>query len=223
MEIRNKKIIEEQEIEQIFLDLVNEYGSRLPEKQKVIARRVLNELHSGGKSWEWIYWALWQLGDRTIAANKGLLFYGDYQREVDEIVKHARQYHFDYIETYDSFANSIGLWMYFPDQRLEGETVERLEELDNKAWNCADEDFTKEEAKELKNMYIRRRKKQILVPRSEWEQEQRAIIGEVRRTCGKVVNYPPHPYCDWELYYPPRRQLTDKERQRGIELGFYKE
>lgn len=59
--------------------------------------------------------------------------------------------------------------MYFPDQRLEGETVERLEELDNKAWNCADEDFTKEEAKELKNMYIRRRKKQILVPRSEWE------------------------------------------------------
>ena len=222
MEIRNKKILEEQEIEQIFLDLVNEYGRRLPEKQKVIARRLLNELHNGGKSWEWIYWALWQLGDRTIAANKGLLFYGDYQREVDEIMKYARQYYFDDIETYDSFAHSIGLWMYFPNELLEGETIERLEELDNRAWNCADEDFTKEEEKELKDMYIRRCKKQILVPRSEWEQEQRAIIAEVRRVCGKVVSHPPHPYCDWDLYYTPPR-LTEEKRQRGIELGFYKE
>jgi hypothetical protein len=86
--------------------------------------------------------------------------------------------------------------MYFPDELLEGETLERLEELDNKAWNCADEDFTEEEAKELKDMYIRRCKKLILATRAEWELEQKAIISEIRRTCGKIVSYPPHPYCD---------------------------
>jgi len=74
--------------------LINEYGAKLPQNEKKVARELFQKLHNTGRSWEWIYWAIWQLGERKVINNKGLFFYEDYQREVDDIAKYARKYVF---------------------------------------------------------------------------------------------------------------------------------
>lgn len=215
----NEKILKEDDIQQIYLDLINEYGKRLPEYQKHIAKEIFQKLYNTGKTWEWIYWAIWQLGERQVVNNKGLFFYSDYQKEVDDIVKYANQY-FNTGLTMEQYMEDYVQWLVLYDKdNMDNELFSRLSYFDNKYWNT-EEEFAEEETEELVLYYKQMLKEQLQVSRKEYEQEQRSIAKELRRIYGGVYDVPPHPFVNMDLYI---KEVPEEDRKRGIAIGFYKE
>ena len=79
-------------IEQMYFELVNEYGQTLPAVNREQAKAIFNDLISNNiYDLSLLYWALWDLGDRDLIQNKGLLYYKKYQSEVKQIKQTAEQ------------------------------------------------------------------------------------------------------------------------------------
>ena len=196
----NDQILTSADIEQIYLDLINEYGAKLPQQEKQIAKDLFIKLHDLGRSWEWIYWAVWQLGERKVINNKGLFYYAEYQKEVDDITKYAKEYHFSKLTMEQFMEDYIQFLVLFEEGNIEKELFERLCHFDNKYWNT-EEEFTQEEMEELIGMYKDMIKDQLRVSRTQYEQEQRSIAKEMRRVYGRIIDAVPHPYVDTSLYW----------------------
>lgn len=73
-------------IEQMYLNLISEYGLTLPAVNREQAKVIFNDLLSNSVyDLSLLYWALWNLGERDLIQNKGLLYYKNYQSEVKQI------------------------------------------------------------------------------------------------------------------------------------------
>ena len=70
---------------------VNAYGRNLPPVDKQVARDVFTDLLQMGYDYEWIYFALMNLGQRDIARHRGLFFYKPFQEEVAAMVAANRE------------------------------------------------------------------------------------------------------------------------------------
>lgn len=66
-----------------FENEVNKYGMSLSDRGQDIARGVFNELLAQGRSFEWLYFAIKRLNGRNIANYPKLLFYKEFQEEVE--------------------------------------------------------------------------------------------------------------------------------------------
>lgn len=79
-------------IEQMYLNLISEYGLTLPAVNREQAKVIFNDLLSNSVyDLSLLYWALWNLGERDLIQNKGLLYYKNYQSEVKQIKQTAEQ------------------------------------------------------------------------------------------------------------------------------------
>lgn len=216
----NDQVLSKNDIECLYLDLINEYGAKLPNNEKVVARELFQKLYDSGRSWEWIYWAIWQLGERKIANNIGLFYYEDYKREVNNIAKYANEYIF-YNLTMEQFMEDYVQWiaLFEKDNPKYKNIIDRLIFFDNKYWNT-EEEFTEEEMEELVLLYKEMTKDFLRISRTDYELERRQIAGELRRVYGGVYDVPPHPFVDMKLY---QKEITEDERRKGIEIGFYRE
>ena len=67
------------------------YGSSLSEREKEKARQVFNDLLASGRSFEWLYYAIQRLGNRSILDYQYLMFNKAFQEEVNELVGEARE------------------------------------------------------------------------------------------------------------------------------------
>lgn len=216
----NDQVLSKNDIECVYLDLINEYGAKLPNNEKVVARELFQKLYDSGRSWEWIYWAIWQLGERKIANNIGLFYYEDYKREVNNIAKYANEYIF-YNLTMEQFMEDYVQWiaLFEKDNPKYKNIIDRLIFFDNKYWNT-EEEFTEEEMEELVLLYKEMTKDFLRISRTDYELERRQIAGELRRVYGGIYDVPPHPFVDMKLY---QKEITEDERRKGIEIGFYME
>ena len=70
---------------------VNEYGQSLSERERRKARVVFNQLLAQGRSYEWLYYAIKRLDGRSILDFPKLLFYKEFQTEVDELMEEAHE------------------------------------------------------------------------------------------------------------------------------------
>lgn len=70
---------------------VNKYGQSLSPRAKDKARAVFNELLGQGRSYEWLYYAIKRLNGRSILDYPRLLFFREFQEEVDEDMAEARE------------------------------------------------------------------------------------------------------------------------------------
>ena len=70
---------------------VNKYGQSLSPRAKDKARAVFNELLVQGRSYEWLYYAIKRLNGRSILDCPRLLFFREFQSEVDEDMAEARE------------------------------------------------------------------------------------------------------------------------------------
>ena len=71
---------------------VTQYGRSLPDQEKNTARNLIKELLNKGKTFEWIYWAIWNLGNRSIKGNTALFFYKPFCDEVEDQIRIARDF-----------------------------------------------------------------------------------------------------------------------------------
>ena len=67
------------------------YGSSLSEREKNKARQVFNDLLACGYSFEWLYYAIQRLGNRSILDYQYLMFNKSFQEEVNRLVEEARE------------------------------------------------------------------------------------------------------------------------------------
>ena len=70
---------------------VTKYGQSLSERGKAKARTVFNELLAQGRTFEWLYYAIQHLNGRSLIDYPKLLFYKEFQEEVDEIMTEAQE------------------------------------------------------------------------------------------------------------------------------------
>ena len=70
---------------------VNKYGQSLSPRTKDKARAVFNELLGQGRSYEWLYYAIKRLNGRSILDYPRLLYFWEFQSEVDEDMAEARE------------------------------------------------------------------------------------------------------------------------------------
>ena len=70
---------------------VNKYGQSLSPLAKDKARAVFNELLRQGRSYEWLYYAIKRLDGRSILDYPKLLFFREFQSEVDADMAEARE------------------------------------------------------------------------------------------------------------------------------------
>ena len=70
---------------------VNDYGRSLDPVAKQVARDVFTDLLQMGYDYEWIYFAIMNLGQRDIARHRGLFFYKAFQEEVAAMVAAHRE------------------------------------------------------------------------------------------------------------------------------------
>lgn len=70
---------------------VNKYGQSLSPRAKDKARSVFNELLRQGRSYEWLYYAIKRLDGRSILDYPRLLFFREFQEEVDERMAEAKE------------------------------------------------------------------------------------------------------------------------------------
>lgn len=215
----NEQILKKNDIEQLYLDLINEYGQKLPPNEKEVARKLFLELHQKGKSWEWMYWAVWQLGERRIINNKGLFFYPNYQKEVEEIAKNANEYIFAKLTLEQYMEDYVQYLVLFEKNNMDARLHERLSYFDDKYWNT-EEEFKEEEMEELIFYYKEMLKDLLRTSRAEYELEQKSIASELRRVFGRIVDVPPHPFVDMQFY---KTEPTEEQKKLGLQLGLYKE
>lgn len=79
---------------------VNKYGQSLSPRARDKARAVFNQLLAQGCSFEWLYYAIKHLNGRSILNYPKLLFFREFQEEVDSLLKKGREilnnvYHHD--------------------------------------------------------------------------------------------------------------------------------
>lgn len=70
---------------------VNDYGRSLEPVAKQVARGVFTDLLQAGYDYEWLYFAIMNLGQRDIARHRGLFFYKPFQEEVAAMVAAHRE------------------------------------------------------------------------------------------------------------------------------------
>lgn len=70
---------------------VNDYGRSLEPVAKQVARDVFARLLQAGYDYEWLYFAIMNLGQRDIARHRGLFFYKPFQEEVAAMVAANRE------------------------------------------------------------------------------------------------------------------------------------
>ena len=69
-----------------YVKEVNDYGRKLEPVAKQVARDVFSQLLEEGKDYEWLYFAVMNLGQRDIARYRNLFFYKPFQEEVAAMV-----------------------------------------------------------------------------------------------------------------------------------------
>lgn len=74
-----------------YVKEVNDYGRNLPPVDKQVARDVFTDLLQTGYDYEWLYFAIMNLGQRDIARHRGLFFYKPFQEEVAAMVAAHRE------------------------------------------------------------------------------------------------------------------------------------
>lgn len=74
-----------------YMKEVNDYGRSLPPVDKQVARDVFSQLLEAGYDYEWLYFAIQNLGVREIIRHRGLFFYKPFQQEVDAMVAANRE------------------------------------------------------------------------------------------------------------------------------------
>lgn len=74
-----------------YVKEVNNYGRKLEPVAKQVARDVFNRLLEEGKDYEWLYFAVMNLGQRDIARYRNLFFYKPFQEEVAAMVAANRE------------------------------------------------------------------------------------------------------------------------------------
>ena len=65
-----------------YVKEVNDYGRKLEPVAKQVARDVFSQLLEDGYDYEWLYFAIMNLGQRDIARHRSLFFYKPFQEEV---------------------------------------------------------------------------------------------------------------------------------------------
>ena len=74
-----------------YVKEVNDYGRKLEPVAKQVARDVFNRLLEEGKDYEWLYYAVMNLGQRDIIRHRGLFFYKPFREEVAAMVAANRE------------------------------------------------------------------------------------------------------------------------------------
>ena len=74
-----------------YVKEVNDYGRKLEPVAKQVARDVFSQLLEDGYDYEWLYFAIMNLGQRDITRHRGLLFYKPFQEEVAAMVEANRE------------------------------------------------------------------------------------------------------------------------------------
>lgn len=74
-----------------YVKEVNDYGRSLPPVAKQAARDVFTRLLENGYDYEWLYFAIQNLGQRDITRHRSLFFYKAFQEEVDVMVAVNRE------------------------------------------------------------------------------------------------------------------------------------
>lgn len=74
-----------------YVKEVNDYGRKLDPVAKQVARDVFSQLLEEGKDYEWLYYAVMNLGQRDIIRHRGLLFYKPFREEVAAMVAANRE------------------------------------------------------------------------------------------------------------------------------------
>lgn len=74
-----------------YVKEVNDYGHKLEPVAKQVARDVFSQLLEAGYDYEWLYFAIQNLGAREIIRHRGLFFYKPFQQEVDAMVTANRE------------------------------------------------------------------------------------------------------------------------------------
>lgn len=167
------------DIDKMFIDLVNNYGRVLPAESKEQARKTFRELLNMGFSFEWLYFALWNLGERNFITNKGLLFYKGYQEEVKEIVSAARRQYREYAATQEEIFSFFEI--ICDDKTIKEEDKERIEFYDDAYVNGGIRNFSIEEQKEISNLYIETYLKPLLkTTKKEQSDERQSLIEQLR-------------------------------------------
>ena len=69
-----------------YVKEVNDYGRKLEPVAKQVARDVFSQLLEEGKDYEWLYFAVMNLGQRDIARYRNLFLYKPFQEEVAAMV-----------------------------------------------------------------------------------------------------------------------------------------
>lgn len=70
---------------------VNDYGRSLAPIAKQAAREVFTRLLENGYDYEWLFFAIQNLGQRDITRHRSLFFYKAFQEEVDAMVVANRE------------------------------------------------------------------------------------------------------------------------------------
>ena len=74
-----------------YVKEVNDYGRKLEPVAKQVARDVYSQLLEEGKDYEWLYYAVMNLGQRDIIRHRGLFFYKPFREEVAAMVAANRE------------------------------------------------------------------------------------------------------------------------------------
>ena len=74
-----------------YVKEVNDYGRKLGPVAKQVARDVFSQLLEEGKDYEWLYYAVMNLGQRDIIRHRGLFFYKPFREEVAAMVAANRE------------------------------------------------------------------------------------------------------------------------------------
>lgn len=74
-----------------YVKEVNDYGRKLEPVAKQVARDVFSQLLEDGYDYEWLYFAVMNLGQRDIARYRNLFFYKPFQEEVTAMVAANRE------------------------------------------------------------------------------------------------------------------------------------
>lgn len=74
-----------------YVKEVNDYGRKLDPVAKQVARDVFSQLLEEGKDYEWLYYAVMNLGQRDIIRHRGLFFYKPFREEVAAMVAGNRE------------------------------------------------------------------------------------------------------------------------------------
>lgn len=106
--------------EQVYIELINEYGAALNEADKRRAHELFEQYMRKYNSFECLYWSLWKIGDRGLLNNAGLFLCDSLHNEIVDIVEN----HSDYLE-YDCYS-MIDEMTYFGFQNSkEGKDIDK--------------------------------------------------------------------------------------------------